>query len=357
MIGEDGLDRLARLIAAHGPLRVDQFMAAAAYGEAGTYRDQDPIGASGHFVTAPEISQIFGELLGVWVVAQWIAMGRPARFFVIEMGPGRGSLMADACRVFAQAPEFCAAAAIVLVEPSPVLQARQRAVLANAPIPVAHAPDLCAIAAGPAALLANEVLDCWPIRQFVQTPEGLRERLVGLDDAGRPQFGLADWAPQAIGPLPAHWRAAPIGAVLELRPQDAEFVAAIAARAAQAPMIALCVDYGAMESGIGDSLQGLVRHQKCSPLAAFGTGDITAHVDFAHVSGLAAAAGLQVAGPFTQRALLLGLGGAARLAALELAAPEAAGGLQAGFARLIDPNGMGGLFKALILGGAPAQNA
>jgi SAM-dependent MidA family methyltransferase len=188
---------LIRLIAEEGPLPVSRFMALClGHPRYGYYMTRDPFGAAGDFTTAPEISQMFGEMIGLWAAHLWQAMGQPSRFALIEIGPGRGTLMADMLRATRILPGFRDAAAVHLVETSPVLREIQAATLAGKAEPVWHERVETALE-GPAIIVANELLDALPLDQFVMTEQGWRERLVGLDGEGRMAFGLA-----REGPLP-----------------------------------------------------------------------------------------------------------------------------------------------------------
>lgn len=344
---------LAAEIAADGPRGMDWLMAAALYHpQHGYYTTRSPLGASGDFITAPEISQMFGELVGLWLVQRWIDMGRPAPVHLVEAGPGRGTLMADILRATARVPGFADAALVHLVEINPALRAAQARALA------AHAgrrdglPDgrlawhdaLDSVPAGPTLLVANEFLDCLPVRQWVRTPDGWREKLVGTGPDGRLQAGLGP--PDDAAGLPP---ADPPGTVREVMPGLAALIGRVASRLAAAPGVALLVDYGSSDASPGDTLQALWRHTKVGPLDHLGAADLTAHVDFTRVADLAAAAGLDVAGPVTQGSFLSALGLAARASTLIRANPSCAAAVRAAVERLADPCHMGGLFKVIAL--------
>ena len=349
-------DRLLAQISAAGPISVADYMRAALYDpECGYYIAQAPIGApqktGGDFVTAPEISQMFGELLGLWSVQAWADFGAPSEIVFGELGPGRGVLMADAlwaCRI---APQFRAAAHVHLVEVNPILKAAQMERLKDVPR-VAWKASLEALPAGPSVILANEFLDCMPIRQFARAPDGWRERLVGAAD-GQLAFGLG--APVQLAQLTisadgiAALAKAPDGAVYEFAPELPGFVDALAARLHAAPGRALFVDYGGDGLEFGDTLQALRRHKKCDPLAEPGAIDLTAHVDFRALADLGRAAGLDVAGPLTQGAFLRALGIEARAQTLQSANPHRREEIDKALHRLIALNQMGELFKVMCL--------
>ena len=305
--------------------RLDAFMARA---NATFYGRGD---ALGHFTTAPEISQAFGECLGLWAAVTWQQMGSPARFVLAELGPGRGTLMADAWRaVRGVMPQFCAAAEIALVETSPSLMAMQARALAGAPVRWFPSPE--ALPDGPAIILANEFFDALPIRQFVKR------------DAWMERF-VADGAfvEQPTDPLPD----APEGSILERCEPALAIVAALGARLAEQGGAALILDYGPAESGYGDTLQAIREHARAEPLAEPGTADLTAHVDFAALARAAAPARAEPILPmglFLQR-----LGLMSRAAMLAQSAPKQAGMILSGAQRLVMPEQMGRLFKALCL--------
>ena len=344
--------RLEHEIAAGGPISVAAFMRAALYDpQHGYYATHAALGADGDFTTAPEVSQIFGELIGLWLVQVWLDLGAPAPFQLVELGPGRGFLMADALRAARVRPAFLKAAQITLVEINPALRDAQRARLGD--YAIAHVSRLEEAPEGPMLLIANEFLDCLPIRQFVRAAGGWREKLVGLNAQGRLCFGLSE----PLDPSPPHSGAAgaPEGAVAEVAPELPSLVATLARRLHASPGRALFIDYGYARPEGADTLQALSRHQKVDPLAAPGEADLTAHVDFAALGALAREAGLRVDGPARQGDFLTGLGAPARLAALCSAHPDRAAMLKAGLDRLVAPDQMGDLFLAMAIGspGAP----
>jgi NADH dehydrogenase [ubiquinone] 1 alpha subcomplex assembly factor 7 len=336
------------LIRSEGPLPVDRFMALAlGHPRHGYYTTRDPLGAAGDFVTAPEISQLFGELVGVWAAVAWEALGRPEHVNLVELGPGRGTLMADLLRAARALPAFRAALSVQLVETSPVLAARQQETLASAGVRLAWHRDLSSVPQGPAIVVANEFLDALPVRQFVMTPEGWRERVVGLVD-GSLAFGLArDPVPAEV--IPAPIRQASPGAVVEICPAFRSLAAALAAR--DAPLAGLFVDYGHARSAHGETLQAVKNHRFADPLEAPGEADLTAHVDFEAFALALTAEGLVAGAPVTQRSLLFGLGLRERAERLAEQRPQAFEALRAGVERLIDPApaGMGSLFKAMTV--------
>ncbi|HEY9213010.1 MAG TPA: SAM-dependent methyltransferase [Ancylobacter sp.] len=340
---------LARAIALTGPMTVADYMEQCLFHpEHGYYTTHEPFGAQGDFVTAPEISQMFGELLGLWAADSWMRLGSPSPFILAEFGPGRGTMMADALRATRIVPGFHEAASVVLVEASPRLRAKQRETLAG------YQVDWCAsldeVPGGPLILLANEFIDALPIRQFVRAPEGIAERMVGLDDDGALQWGLRPGARlDARGE--ALMQRAPAGSMLEICPLGLTIAERLGARLATSGGAALFVDYG-HSGGFGDTLQALRAHRYDDPLAHPGEADITAHVDFAALARTAAASGARAFGPITQGMLLERLGLPARAARLKRDANEAAGAaVDAATTRLgsAEKDGMGDLFKALAI--------
>jgi len=354
MAGAAGtLSLLAELharIGAEGPLTVAQYMEVALFHpRLGYYAARDPLGARGDFVTAPEISQVFGELIGLCCADYWRRIGAPDPVLLVELGPGRGTMLRDALRAARVAPGFCAAARLHLVERSPALRAAQERALA-APSPAWH-DDIDTVPPGPMLLVANEFLDALPVRQFMRHAGAWRERRVGLDAGGGLSFVL-DEAPAAIA-LPE----APEGAVREVCEGADHLARAIAARLLAAGGAALFVDYGYFPEAFGDTLQAVRRHRRHDVLTAPGEADLTAHVDFAAFAAAAAAAGARAWGPVPQGEFLAALGIEARAQKLIAGAdPNQAMLVRSGCRRLVDPAEMGTLFKALALTppGAPA---
>jgi NADH dehydrogenase [ubiquinone] 1 alpha subcomplex assembly factor 7 len=330
-------------IAAQGHVTVAEFMAAAL---SGYYADRDPLGASGDFTTAPEVSQMFGELIGLWCVDLWSRLGRPDPFLLAELGPGRGTLMADALRAARAAPDFLAAARIHLVEINAALIAAQKAALPGFQ-PQWHR-GFDSIPPGPMVLIANEFWDALPVHQFEMTAQGWQERVVTLTGDA---FRFSTTAPGDAQALlrPAHCAAKP-GEIAEVCPAGIRMAAAIGRRLARAPGAALMIDYGPAESGIGDSLQALKQHRRHDPLEAPGTADLTAHVDFAALADAARGAGVSTYGPQTQGAFLSALGIGQRAEALKANKDTATRAeIDSACERLIGTAGMGSLFKVLAL--------
>src|SRR6185312_4224494 len=289
---------LAQRIRDAGPLGIDEYMAAAlTHPEHGYYATRDPLGAAGDFVTAPELSQMFGELVGAWCIDSWARMGRPDPVILAELGPGRGTLMADLLRASRVAPDFRRALRLHLVEGSPVLRAKQAAAL-NEAEPRWH-DDIATLPQGPLLLVANEFLDALPIRQLVRRSDGWHERRVAL---GR------DGALDAEAAIPPALSGAAPGSLCEIRPAALALAASLGARLSREGGVALFIDYGHAASACGDTLQAVRGHRRHDVLAEPGTADLTAHVDFAAVAAAATAAGARAWGPVTQGAFLVALG-------------------------------------------------
>ncbi|MGQ0664671.1 MAG: class I SAM-dependent methyltransferase [Pseudomonadota bacterium] len=345
---------LAHIIARQGPISLARYMALClGHPEHGYYRTRDPLGRAGDFVTAPEASQIFGELLGLWAAEAWAGMGRPHAVRLAELGPGRGTLIADALRAIAQAaPELVHALDLHLVEVSPALRRHQQAALAGWR-PRWH-EDATAIPDGPLIVIANEFFDALPIRQFRREDAGWRERLVGIAD-GRLESTLGPLLADPPGGLDA--RPAPPGSIAEVSADAIALASWLGSRLAAGGGAALIVDYGAMASGFGDTFQAVKRHAPVDPLAEPGLADLTAHVNFAALAAAARGAGAAVYGPIPQGVFLNRLGLAARAAMLvRTATARQARDLARACERLIGERQMGTLFKALAIVG-PGQPA
>jgi NADH dehydrogenase [ubiquinone] 1 alpha subcomplex assembly factor 7 len=341
------LPLLRGLIAEQGPIGVAAYMAVAlGHPRHGYYMTRDPFGARGDFITAPEISQLFGECLAVWCALNWDAMKRPLPARLVELGPGRGTLMADLMRTLDRiAPTLAHGATIHLVETSPVLRGKQEAALRDRRVIWHNA--FAEVPAGPLLVVANEFFDALPIQQFVRAGEHWCERRIDWDSAAaRLVFRAGPPLPGAVPPVLA---AAPDGSVYENSAAASALADEIGTRLAAAPGAALIVDYGRREAAAGDTLAAIQGGKKdADPLAAPGEADLTAHVDFGALAAAFARSRAQSWGPVTQGELLTALGIQARLASLVTrASPEQADALKSGARRLIAPEGMGTLFLAL----------
>jgi len=322
--------------------------------EHGYYRTRPAIGAAGDFVTAPEISQIFGELIGLWAVQTWLDLGRPDPFELIELGPGRGTLIADAVRAGAAASGFLGAARLHLVDSNQTLKAQQEERLSAARPrlrDVVWHDAVDTLPDGPSAIIANEFFDCLPIRQFQRTHNGWHERLVGYDyDTDELILQLAPYpAPSSfidsMAP-PAHGA----GPILEYSAAGEALASALAQRLVACGGRMLIVDYGDTAFRTA-TFQAIKRHRPHDPFRDLGTADLTAHVNFAHLAEAALGAGACVWGPVLQGVFLNRLGLLARAAALgRSAGPAQARELETAVDRLTAPDQMGSLFKALAVG-------
>jgi NADH dehydrogenase [ubiquinone] 1 alpha subcomplex assembly factor 7 len=321
----------------------------------GYYMGGDPFGRGGDFVTAPEISQMFGEMLGLWCAIVWRAMGEPETVHLVELGPGRGTLMSDLLRAAGTARGFPEALRVHLVEISPALRARQRETLAG--VPVTWHDGLDGIPDGPLLVVANEFLDALPIHQFQKTGESWHERMIGpTPDGTGLRFTLAP-APCRPPFPPDRMADAPEGGILEVCPAALGIAHALGRRLARFGGAALLIDYGHPRTAIGDTLQAVKDHAFHDPLVDPGEADLTAHVDFQAVARSARDGGAATFGPLPQGEFLVRLGMGARASLLlQKATPEQAADIHAAYRRLTDPDEMGSLFKVLCLAapGLPA---
>mgnify|MGYP006285579797 CR=1 FL=1 len=337
---------LLRRIAADGPMSVAEYMAEALlHPEHGYYATRDPLGRAGDFTTAPEITQMFGELVGLALAQAWLEGGAPAPVTLAELGPGRGTLMADALRAAARVPGFRDAARLHLVERSAPLRAAQAEWLGGPdPVWLDAAEDLPEDA--PLFVVANEFLDALPIRQFRRDPGGWREVMVTAQD-GRLAFALGPPAPLAA--LDHRLGDTAPGEVVEICPALSAQIDALARRIARHGGLALIVDYGGWRSR-GDTLQAVRAHARADPLEEPGAADLTAHVDFEAVAAAARAAGAEAWGPEPQGAWLMRLGLGQRAEALARGLEgEALKTHRAAFRRLTEAGGMGTVFQAMAL--------
>ncbi|MGD9541679.1 class I SAM-dependent methyltransferase [Methylocystis sp.] len=340
---------LIEAIAHDGPITLERYMSLClTHPRYGYYMTRDPFGAGGDFITAPEISQMFGELIGVWITEAWRAAGGPQQTRLVELGPGRGTLMSDVLRVAPIAPNFFSAVTVHLVETSPVLREAQSQTLARAAKPTQWHLDFAETPPGPAFIVANEFFDALPVRHFVKTAGGWREQLVGLDAEGELAFGLSDEIETALN-VPARE-----GSVIEVSTVGQKLMSEIATRLVAEGGAFLLIDYGYEQTTLGDSLQAVSRHACVDPLAAPGEADLTAHVDFAALARAAHACGAKVLGPVTQAHFLMQLGIERRAETLsKKATPEQAQAIVDAFERLagIDDarHQMGQLFKVMAV--------
>jgi NADH dehydrogenase [ubiquinone] 1 alpha subcomplex assembly factor 7 len=342
---------LKERIARDGPISVRDYMETClADARAGYYATRQPIGREGDFVTAPEISQMFGELIGAWAAAVWQSMGEPASVIVAELGPGRGTLMADALRVFKHVPKLIDGVTVALVETSPVLREAQRETLRGSTARLQWCATIEEVPQGPLILIANEFIDALPVRQMVLQGAVWRERCVTIGPSGTFAFCAGDPIGSDALPAPVHVMDASEGTIIETRPAVPSLLSVLAARANEVPVAALIADYGHEEIGFGDTLQAVHRHRFADPLVSPGDVDLTAHVDFAALKETASALGLAALGPMPQGEFLLKLGLASRCDRLmQTATHDQKAAILSGAARLADPRQMGLLSKMLLL--------
>ncbi|MDA1101103.1 MAG: class I SAM-dependent methyltransferase [Proteobacteria bacterium] len=340
-------DHLIECIRQDGPLPVSRFMAMAlGHPKWGYYTNRDPIGRGGDFITAPEISQMFGELIGLWCAERWQALGAPDPFIFAELGPGRGTLMVDALRAGGALPGFNQAAQIHLVETSPLLRAAQRTALKSRQVNwhdrIADLPP------GPTITIANEFFDALPIRQFQRSEAGWHERMVGCKD-GRLYLLLTPGAIPAA-PLAETIQHAPNGAIVEVSSARTNAMAELAQNLVSHGGVALIIDYGHAASGVGDTLQAIQAHEFVDVLESPGAVDLTAHVDFQALGEAARQAGARTLGPVSQADFLTHLGIATRAEILQRNATDAqAVAVGAALHRLTDRDQMGQLFKVMAV--------
>ena len=350
--------KLKEQIAHRGPITVGEYIRQCLYDpEHGYYVHRPAIGRDGDFITSPEISQIFGELIGLWAVVVWQQMGAPKAFNLIEYGPGRGTLMRDALRAARLAPAFLQAAHVQLIETSSTLMTEQRETLREAPVtPIwnsgATSGHVCCDV--PAIVIGNEFIDTLPVQQFVRSDAGWLMRTVGIDAQGRMDFvvpGLEK--PTTLRDRDRILGEAAEGAIAELRDSFVDAMFEKPARGTQS-FAALFLDYGHMApqaapSNSGDTLQAVRGHRYESIFASPGEADLTTQVNFSSVAREASGAGLAVDGPIIQAEFLGSLGIMERASRLMAANPAKAAEIEMGVARLMSPTGMGSRFKAIGL--------
>ncbi len=339
---------LVAMIAVEGPLGVDRYMELClGHARHGYYMRKDPFGSGGDFTTAPEISQMFGELLGVWCAAVWQMMGTPSPFRLIELGPGRGTLMADLLRAAHVVRGFNEAAIIALVETSSRMRRCQNVTLSQVESAIEWHACLEDVPRGPGIILANEFFDAIGIRQYVRTDAGWHERMVGLDASCRLAFALApDPLPSAL--LPRWAQAAAPGEVIELSRARSDIARTIGSRLGSMGGAALIIDYGHVRSAPGDTFQAVRAHAFQDVLGRPGESDLTSHVDFEALATALGLGGAKVHGPLAQGAFLSAMGLAERAQVLKSQADEnGRAEIDAAVDRLAGQAQMGHLFKVI----------
>ncbi len=345
------LQALRQQIREFGPVDIATFMnIVLAHPQYGYYMRQDPFGVKGDFTTAPEISQMFGEMIGVWAADTWKKMGEPDAFILAECGPGRGTLMADALRATTRVDGFHDAVCVHLIETSPVLRSQQEKTL--------HAYEVCwhdhvnlLPDDKPVIIVANEFFDALPVHQLVHDAGGWKEKVIGLDDNGNPVFGLADTIVSEMMPVMNE------GAeMLEVSPVRMEYFLEIGRTVKKQGGAALFIDYGHTHLASGDTLQAVYKHEYCDVLENIGQADITAHVDFASLQKGAQKAGLHDHGPVTQGEFLKALGIELRAQMLARVANEMQReDIVHSLSRIIDDDQMGNLFKVMAVTDADSK--
>jgi SAM-dependent MidA family methyltransferase len=335
-------DHVRELITLEGPITVERYMSLCLRHY---YATRDPLGSTGDFTTSPEISQMFGELIGLWVLEVWNSMGRPAPVHLIELGPGRGTLMADLLRATRLLPDFAAAAQVHLVETSPSLRQRQQSTLASSGHAVHWHESIDALPPGPTMIVANEFFDALPVRQFLATDRGWCERLVGIE-GDRLIFGLH------LEPEPALGSPLRQGDILEWPSASLDIMQVLSRKIARDTGAALIIDYGYWGPAFGDTLQALKNHKPVDVLEEPGEADLTTHVDFHRLAQAAASETLRVHGLSTQGDFLQALGIEARASSLKKrATPAQTVDIDHALARLTErgATSMGELFKVLAV--------
>ncbi len=340
------VQHLKDLIRADGPITVAEFMriALTARGDS-YYRSRDPLGAAGDFVTAPEVSQIFGELIGLWCADVWRQLGAPKKFSLVELGPGRGTLMKDALRAARVVPGFLDSVSVVLVEVSEALRRVQRDTLPALPVHWCDRFDDIDDSHGPMIVVSNEFFDALPVHQFVRTQAGWAERCVGLNAAGELMFGASAGGATAV---PNVLRDAAVGSIVEIAPARVAVAQVVGERIVSSGGAMLAIDYGFAGPAVGDTLQAVKAHRFVDVLSEPGAADLTSHVDFTALREAVAVGGARVCPLTAQGDFLKALGAEARVAALKARANVAqAADLDAALHRLTAGDAMGSLFKVL----------
>ena len=351
-------DQIKQLILAEGPITIAQYMEEAlGHPRLGYYMAESPFGCSGDFITAPEISQMFGELIGLWLGVQWRAMGALEPFNLIELGPGRGTLMSDILRVSRGVDGFLESLDLSLVEISPMMKGLQEDTLLDSignevrrVRALRWISQFTEVPEGPFAVIANEFIDVLGIRQFQKTSQGWRERLIDISESEpyKFHFVISGSSPKE-GIVPSDLKNVCSGDIIEVRPAASDLIHEISCRLKRNRGCVLIIDYGHNMTACGDTLQAVKSHASHDPMVEPGTADITAHVDFGALCKVATNSGASVFGPVTQGDFLNALGIQARASVLTQSSPSNAHEITDALSRLTSENGMGSLFKVLAI--------
>ncbi|MEM7619231.1 MAG: SAM-dependent methyltransferase [Pseudomonadota bacterium] len=346
--------KLIERILADGPISVADFMQASLTDKThGYYTSKQPIGSDGDFITAPEISQIFGELIGLWAGDVWHNMGSPKPIILCELGPGKGTLMQDALRALKHVPEFLDHVHIHLVESNPYLRDLQRTKLEDIHLSIEWHECLSDLPEGPVIVIANEFLDALPVQQFQRKEPHWYERMVGVRQSAGAQyfeFIINNEPAQTLDLSHPDIEHAEERAILEIRPFEKTLLTELSRRSKNAHTCLLMIDYGHEDDGFGDTLQAVKSHHFSDPLKHIGLSDLTTHVNFARLKAQSLQLGLSCFGPMSQGAFLMQLGANLRLQQLlKAATPEQRNELVSGVSRLVSPDKMGVLFKVMVV--------
>jgi SAM-dependent MidA family methyltransferase len=345
-------DKIKARIVSEGPISVAQYMTICLSDpDAGYYTTREPFGRGGDFITAPEVSQMFGELIGATLLSAYEAIGSPDQFELVELGPGRGTLMSDLLRMLALRPAFLKAARLNLVEMSPRLRKIQQETLKKSPLKPEFRDMFQDVPEGPMLLVANEFFDALPIHQFVKTPDGWLERQIGLDEGNELTFGVGS-ARLTESAIATSCATSPLGTILETQPAANAIAEDIGRRLAQCGGAAVFFDYGYLKTAAGDTLQALYKHAFDHVLANPGEADLTAHVNFEALTSAAIKGGAKALPAMTQGSFLLQAGLLERAGSLGTGkSHQEQEAIRDAVERLAAPDQMGELFKVLAVTG------
>ncbi len=342
-------DKIRQRISGEGSLSVEAYMELCLTDpDFGYYVTRDPLGKPGDFITAPEISQMFGEVIGAWCAHMWVELGQPSEFALVEPGPGRGTLMNDVLRTANLLPGFQEAARVFLIEASPVLQVQQKSRLEAFADHIEWRDEFSTLPAMPMIMIANEFVDALPIRQLQRSATGWAERGVGIDDDGKLTWATLD-GPDLEPLVPPSLRKLGENTIIEISPQRNGVAAMIGQHLNQHAGAALIIDYGYDSVMPGNSFQAVKSHEFADPLEDPGNADLTAHVDFSSMAKAASAAGGKVWGPLPQGTFLQELGITPRADQIMAANPDRKERIGRDLARLTASDQMGMLFKAMVI--------
>jgi len=344
-------DKIKNILKEKGHMTTDEYMSVCLYDdEFGYYRVHDPIGRDGDFITSPEISQTFGEMIGAWLAATWSSVDSPKEKILVELGPGRGTLMKDILRATKNVDGFHDGLEVHLVEVNEKLRDRQRNVLEHEKVEIFWHDSVDDLPAKPIFLVANEFFDALPIVQFTKMKKGWRENIIRLDEEGNLEFGILEKKTKPCKLVPEEFDDAKVGDFYEMSPYSIEVIEKISEHIKKHDGAALIIDYGYFKNELADTFQSVKAHKYHNPLKTPGEADLTAHVNFPNLQKVAIKKGVNAYANVTQGELLVSLGiGIRAKAIMEKLNGRDKDVFGDAIKKLISVDEMGSLFKCMAI--------